>query len=135
MSKLKICPGDGRQFIRGKRVLIADAKGRLKRELVCLVCASKAERILPVTHASPCMGDACDQVAVRCDNCSFTREKKAAFHGTKEARDKLRPLLQAAKIMQKGVVDGSAIGEFVKGRYEGLLSAWQLIGGSEEERP
>jgi hypothetical protein len=123
MSTTKDCPGCGRGFLKGKRVLFPMRDGRLVRKLVCLTCSSKAERVMTRVTAKPCMSSSCDNAAHMCTHCAADLVLEERMRSTTGAVEELRGMLVALRVTDK--THGGE--DFIQGKIEGLESAIELL--------
>lgn len=124
MSTVRDCPACGRGHIKGRRVLVPTRDGRLIRKLVCLQCASRAERILTVVSAKSCMVSECPEAAHVCTKHvaeAVTRERESSLA---IATDTVRAMLRALKLVAEREPDAH---EFLMGKVEGIESALEVL--------
>src|SRR5271155_1135650 len=123
MSTTKDCPGCGRGFLKGKRVLFPMRDGRLVRKLVCLTCSAKCERVMTRVTAKPCMTPSCDSAAHMCSHCAADLVLDERKRCTVDAVNELRGMVIALRITDK--VHGGE--DFLQGKVEGLESAVEFL--------
>ena len=123
MSTTKDCPGCGRGFLKGKRVLFPMRDGRLVRKLVCLSCSAHAERIMTRVTAKPCMVASCDNAAHMCTHHAAEMVLEERKRCTTDVVTDLRGMILALHVTEKN--HGGE--DFIQGRIEGLESAIEAL--------
>ncbi len=123
MSTTKDCPGCGRGFLKGKRVLFPMRDGRLVRKIVCLSCSATAERVMTRVTAKPCMVPGCNNAAHLCTG-----------HAADMVLDERERCTSGAVVALRGMVLGLRATEkmhggedFIQGKIEGLESAIEAL--------
>jgi hypothetical protein len=93
------------------------------RTLVCLQCASRAERILVQVTAKPCMVATCPNAAHVCSRHAAEAVREARLSALSTSIGELRGMIAAMRITEKahGAVD------FLEGKIEGLEAALEAL--------
>src|SRR5208337_1627277 len=123
MSTTKDCPGCGRGFLKGKRVLFPMRDGRLVRKIVCLSCSATAERVMTRVTAKPCMVNGCDNAAHLCTGHMAEMVLAERERCTSGAVAALRGMVVAMRVTEK--THGGE--DFIQGKIEGLESAIEAL--------
>lgn len=136
VSAVKDCKACGRGFLKGKRVLYPTRDGRLVRALVCLSCASRAERIIVRVSAKPCMVATCPNAAHVCSHHAGAAVTDARASSLAISVGELRGMIAALRITER--VEGYAaephVNDFLDGKIEGLEAALEVLERRGAER-
>jgi hypothetical protein len=117
------CKGCGRGFLKGKRVLFPTRDGRLVRTLVCLQCASRAERVVVRVSAKPCMVATCPHAAHVCSHHAAEAVSDARLSALATSISELRAMIAAMRATERR----NEAGDFLEGRIEGLEAALEVL--------
>jgi ribosomal protein L24E len=123
MSSTKDCPGCGRGFLKGKKVLFPLKDGRLVRKLVCLTCSAKCERIMTRVTAKPCMVAACDNAAHLCTTHAAEMVLSERRSCTTGLITELRGMAAALKVTER--THGGE--DFIQGKIEGIEAVLEVL--------
>jgi hypothetical protein len=127
------CKGCGRGFLKGKRVLFPTRDGRLVRSLVCLRCASQAERVVVRVSAKPCMVSTCPNAAHVCTGHAAEAVESARLSALATSIADLRAMIAALRLTERRHGENA----FLDGKIEGLEAALELLErrGASRKRP